>query len=61
MPLIALAAAILIAGFQQLIEWKYGPLGIVGLLALTIGLKARNTLVSGVGAVLLVLLLAPAG
>jgi hypothetical protein len=61
MPLIAIALAALAVGFEQLIEWKYGPMGIIGVLALTIGLKSRNTLLSGIGAVLLVMLLTPSG
>ncbi|MEW2397841.1 hypothetical protein [Streptomyces sp. NPDC046862] len=60
MPL-AIVAAALAVGFEQLIEWKYGPMGIIGVLALTVGLKSRNTLISGIGAVLLVMLLAPSG
>ncbi|MPY60112.1 hypothetical protein [Streptomyces spongiae] len=61
MPLIAIVVAALAVGFEQLIEWKYGPMGIIGVLALTVGLKSRNTLISGIGAVLLVMLLAPSG
>jgi hypothetical protein len=61
MPLIAIAVAALAVGLEQLIEWRYGPMGIIGVLALTIGLRARNTLISGIGAVLLVMLLAPSG
>lgn len=60
MPL-AIVVAALAVGFEQLIEWKFGPMGIIGVLALTVGLKARNTLISGIGAVLLVMLLAPSG
>ncbi|GAA3826246.1 hypothetical protein ACFS5L_43205 [Streptomyces phyllanthi] len=61
MPLIAIVVAALVVGIEQLIEWKYGPMGIIGVLALTVGLKARNSLVSGIGAVMLVMLLAPSG
>ena len=57
----AIVVAALAVGFEQLIEWKFGPMGIIGVLALTVGLKARNTLISGIGAVLLVMLLAPSG
>ncbi|MBY8340037.1 hypothetical protein LXH13_22205 [Streptomyces spinosirectus] len=61
MPLIALAAAALAIGFEQLIQWKYGPLGIIAFIALTAGLKARNTAISGFGAVILIMLLAQSG
>ncbi|SOE28733.1 hypothetical protein [Streptomyces sp. OK228] len=59
MPLIALA--VLAIGFEQLIQWKYGPLGIIAFVALSVGLKAKNTTISGIGAVLLVMLLAQSG
>lgn len=58
MPLVYLAVAALVIGFEQLIQWKYGPMGIIAFLALSIGLKARNTLLGGIGAVILVMLLA---
>ncbi|MFD4634551.1 hypothetical protein ACFVYR_28315 [Streptomyces sp. NPDC058284] len=61
MPLIAIAVAALAIGFEQLIQWKYGPLGIVAFILLTIGIKAQNVKLSGVGAGLLVLLLAQSG
>jgi hypothetical protein len=61
MPLVALAVAALGFGFEQLVQWKYGPMGIIALLALSIGLKARNTAISGLGAVILVMLLAQTG
>ncbi|MGY6020618.1 hypothetical protein [Streptomyces spinosirectus] len=61
MPLIALVAAALAIGFEQLIQWKYGPLGIIAFVALSVGLKARNTAISGLGAVILVMLLAQSG
>ena len=40
MPLIALAVAALALGFEQLVQWKYGPLGIIAFVALSVGLKA---------------------
>ncbi|MFE5890806.1 hypothetical protein AB5J55_19535 [Streptomyces sp. R11] len=58
MPLIYLAVAALVIGFEQLIQWKYGPMGIIAFLALTIGIKAKNTMIGGIGAVILVMLLA---
>ncbi|MFE7275373.1 hypothetical protein [Streptomyces sp. NPDC057623] len=58
MPLIYLAVAALAIGFEQLVQWKYGPMGIIAFLALSIGIKAKNTMISGIGAVILVMLLA---
>ncbi|MFJ7077959.1 hypothetical protein [Streptomyces sp. NPDC098781] len=58
MPLIYLVVAALVIGFEQLIQWKYGPMGIIAFLALTIGIKAKNTMIGGIGAVILVMLLA---
>ncbi|MGC0331097.1 hypothetical protein RKD23_004087 [Streptomyces sp. SAI-170] len=56
MPVLTLLTAVLVIGFEQLVEWRYGPTGIVGLLLLTIGIKAKNPTVSSVGAVVLALL-----
>ncbi|MFE5024317.1 hypothetical protein ACFRAO_13560 [Streptomyces sp. NPDC056656] len=61
MPFIAIAVAALAIGFEQLIQWKYGPMGIIAFVALSVGLKAKNNLISGVGAVILVMLLAQSG
>ena len=58
MPFIYVAVAALAIGFEQLVQWKYGPMGIVAFLALSIGIKARNTMIGGIGAVILVMLLA---
>ncbi|MFJ5777472.1 hypothetical protein [Streptomyces sp. NPDC093094] len=61
MPVLALLSAALVLGIEQLVQWKYGPTGIVGLLLLTIGIKARSPAVSSLGAVVLALLVtAPA-
>ncbi|MEV0256218.1 hypothetical protein ACH4D5_16610 [Streptomyces sp. NPDC018029] len=56
MPAIALLAAVVAVTVEQLVQWKYGPMGIVGLLLLTIGVKARNPTCSSIGAVVLALL-----
>jgi hypothetical protein len=61
MPLVALAVAALAVGFENLVQWKYGPMGIIAFAALSIGFKARNTTISGIGAVILVMLLAQSG
>ena len=61
MPLIAILVAALAIGFEQVVQWKYGPMGIIAFIVLSIGLKARNTMISGIGAVILVMLLAQSG
>ncbi|MBT3154481.1 hypothetical protein HTV45_27035 [Streptomyces sp. CHD11] len=61
MPLVAIALAALAIGFEQLVQWKYGPMGIIAFVALTVGIKARNATLSGIGAVILVMLLAQSG
>ncbi|MEU1009464.1 hypothetical protein ACIP4Y_20105 [Streptomyces sp. NPDC088810] len=58
MPVLALLSALFVVGFEQLVEWRFGAAGIVGLLLLTVGIKAGNPAVSSVGAVLLAVLLA---
>ncbi|MGW3263586.1 hypothetical protein [Streptomyces sp. NPDC001056] len=57
MPALALLSALLVLGFEQLVQWKYGTAGALGLLLLGVGLKARNPAVSSAGAVLLAVLL----
>ncbi|EFE68635.1 MULTISPECIES: hypothetical protein [Streptomyces] len=61
MPFIAVVLAALAVGFEQLVQWKYGPMGIIAFVALTVGIKARNTAIGGIGAVILVMLLAQSG
>ncbi|MEU3254507.1 hypothetical protein [Streptomyces sp. NPDC006997] len=58
MPYIAIVIAALVIGFEQFVQWKLGPMGIIALVALTIGVKAKNTMIGGIGAVILVMLLA---
>jgi uncharacterized membrane protein YkvI len=57
MPLIALAVAIAVVAFEQLIQVRYGVLGAVGTLLLSVGLKARHTGCSTAGAIVLATLL----
>ncbi|GHA09199.1 hypothetical protein ACFOOM_13075 [Streptomyces echinoruber] len=61
MPLAALALAALAVGFEQLVQWKYGAMGIIAFVALTVGFKAKSAAVGGIGAVVLVMLLAHSG
>jgi hypothetical protein len=57
-PVLALLSAVLVITFEQLVQWRYGAAGIVGLLLLTVGIKARRPGISSAGAVLLALLVA---
>jgi hypothetical protein len=61
MPLIAIALAALAVTFEQLVQWKFGAMGIIGLVALTVGVKAKSATIGGVGAVILLMLLAQSG
>ncbi|MFI8189566.1 hypothetical protein ACIF8T_12325 [Streptomyces sp. NPDC085946] len=58
MPVLALLSAAFVLGFEQLVQWKYGTAGLVGLLLLTVGIKAKSPAVSSAGAVVLALLVA---
>ncbi|MBL1109477.1 hypothetical protein JK361_33695 [Streptomyces sp. 5-8] len=58
MPVLALLSALFVVGFEQLVQWRFGATGIVGLLLLTVGVKAKSPAVSSAGAVLLAVLLA---
>ncbi|MFI1421876.1 hypothetical protein ACH4VX_28680 [Streptomyces sp. NPDC020731] len=58
MPVPALVFAVLVVTVEQLAQWEYGAAGILGLLLLTIGIRANRPGVSSAGAVLLALLVA---
>ncbi|MEU9452257.1 hypothetical protein [Streptomyces sp. NPDC048277] len=61
MPALALLSAVFVVGFEQVVQWKYGATGIIGLTLLTVGIKAKSPAVSSAGAILLTLLvIAPA-
>ncbi|MCC3653137.1 MULTISPECIES: hypothetical protein [Streptomyces] len=57
MPAFALFVAVVVVCFEQLVESRFGAVGVVGMLLLSIGVKARNVTCSCVGAVMLALLL----
>jgi hypothetical protein len=57
-PALTLLSAIFVVGFEPMVQWKYGAMGIIGLLLLTVGIKAKNPTISSVGAVVLAMLLA---
>ncbi|KES07618.1 hypothetical protein BU52_09130 [Streptomyces toyocaensis] len=56
MHFFALISAVVVVTVEQLVQWKYGMAGIVGLLLLTIGIRANRPGVSSAGAVVLALL-----
>ncbi|MFD7434700.1 hypothetical protein [Streptomyces sp. NPDC059861] len=61
MPFIALVVAALAIGFEQFVQSKLGAMGIIALVAMTLGIKAKNVTLGGIGAVILVLLLTQSG
>ncbi|MGW2514005.1 hypothetical protein ACWC0A_32350 [Streptomyces scopuliridis] len=56
MPLLALVIATFGLGLEQLVQWRFGPMGIIALILLSIGIKSRNSTCAGIGAVVLILL-----
>ncbi|MGW7351676.1 hypothetical protein [Streptomyces sp. Z26] len=56
MPVMTLAFAAFVVGFEQLVQWHYGVLGVVGCALLTVGVKAGNVRCSCLGAAVLALL-----
>jgi hypothetical protein len=57
MPVVALVIAGLALVIEQFVQVKYGPLGFLAFLALSVGFKSRSPVVSGAGAFALVVLL----
>ncbi|MBA9046656.1 MULTISPECIES: hypothetical protein [Streptomyces] len=57
MPAPALLSATLALALEQLVQWKYGTAGALGLLLFTVGHRAKSPAVSSVGAILLAVLL----
>lgn len=57
----AIALAALAVGFEALVQWKWGAMGIIAFLALTVGVKTKNVAIGGIGAVILVMLLSQSG
>ena len=55
-PAIALLSAVFVVGFEQIVQWKFGATGIIGLLLISIGIKAKSPAISSIGAVVLALL-----
>jgi uncharacterized membrane protein YkvI len=61
MPVIALVLATFALGFEQLVQWQFGAMGMVALVLLSIGIKAKNPTCAGLGALVLALLLVQSG
>ncbi|GGO46614.1 hypothetical protein H181DRAFT_04567 [Streptomyces sp. WMMB 714] len=57
MPLYALMLAGAVLGFERLVEWQFGALGVIGFVLLSVGVKAKNITCSCVGAVVLTMLI----
>ncbi|MGW5735356.1 MULTISPECIES: hypothetical protein [Streptomyces] len=57
MAVLALLAATCAITVEQFVQWQYGTTGIVGLLLLTIGIKAKSPTCSSIGAVVLALMM----
>jgi hypothetical protein len=57
-PVVALLLAVIVIGFEQIVQWRFGAMGVVGLTLLAIGVKSRNVTCSCIGAVVLAMLLA---
>ncbi|AJE84462.1 MULTISPECIES: hypothetical protein [Streptomyces] len=58
MALLALIGGAFALGVQQLAAWRYGPVGILGVLLFTLGLRTRHHSCTVAGAVLLALMVA---
>ncbi|MET7572690.1 hypothetical protein ABZT04_29935 [Streptomyces sp. NPDC005492] len=56
MRVTGLVGTVALVTFDQLARWRYGPVGVIALLLLLIGIKARNHTCSTIGAVALALL-----
>ncbi|WP_255954455.1 hypothetical protein [Streptomyces odontomachi] len=58
---ITIAVAALAIGFEQLVQWKYGPMGIIAFLLLSLGVKTRSSALTCIGSVIIVMLLTGRG
>lgn len=58
-PVVALTLTVLLVGLEQMLQWRYGPMGVIGLALLGIGVKARNVTCACLGVLVIAMLLAP--
>ncbi|WP_114257482.1 hypothetical protein [Streptomyces sp. Go-475] len=56
-PALQFVGVVLVLGFEQLVQWKLGAMGMVALFLLAVGLKARNSTCVSLGAVILLILM----
>lgn len=57
---IQLVGTVMSLGMEQLLQTRFGALGVLGLFLIAVGVRARNSTCASVGAVILVLLMAQA-
>ncbi|MEU8570208.1 hypothetical protein AB0C51_17975 [Streptomyces pathocidini] len=55
-PVVAFLFAVAVVGFEQIVQWRFGAMGIVGISLLATGVKARNVTCACIGALVLALL-----
>lgn len=55
--ILQLVSTVLFLGLRQLAEWRYGAMGIVCLVVLGAGIRARSSTWTSIGAIILVLLM----
>lgn len=56
-PVVALALTVFLIGLEQMVQWRYGAMGLVGLSLLGIGVKSKNTTCTCIGVLVLAMLL----
>jgi hypothetical protein len=57
-PALAFLTALFVLVLEQLVQWRYGVVGALGMLLLSVGIKTRSQKAASAGAVLLAVLLA---
>ncbi|WP_151484217.1 hypothetical protein [Streptomyces albicerus] len=60
MNFVQLLGVVWVVGFEQLVQWRYGAVGLFGLALLGFGVRARNSACTVVAAVIFVLLMTQA-
>ncbi|MFF1394722.1 hypothetical protein ACFVZD_13010 [Streptomyces sp. NPDC058287] len=56
MVIIQLLSTLVVLGFEQLVQWRYGAFGLFALVLITASIRLRSERWLAVGAILLVLL-----
>ncbi|MEV0316856.1 hypothetical protein ACIBKX_32525 [Streptomyces sp. NPDC050658] len=60
MAIFQLLSAVVVLGLEQFVQWRYGAMGLLGLLLVVLGMRTRNGASLYVGTVIFVLLMAQA-